>query len=71
MGQEKQAARRRWREFALAIALGNLLYFSLLPYLPHPLQHQIFQLDLGLGIDFLLCVGIYFGLRRWVFRRRV
>lgn len=71
MRQEKQTARRRWWEFAVAIVLGNLLYFSLLPVLPSPLQHQVFQLDLGLGLDFLLCVATYFGLRRWVFRRPV
>ncbi|MFQ5925803.1 MAG: hypothetical protein ACE5MH_00020 [Terriglobia bacterium] len=71
MGPEKKAAQRRWQEFAVAIVVGNLLYFSLLPSLPTPLQHRVFQLDLGLGLDFLLCVGTYLGLRRWVFRRRV
>jgi len=60
-------AGRRWLEFGVAIAIGNVLYFSLLPYLPERLQHQVFQLDAGLAVDFLLCVGIYLCLRRWVF----
>lgn len=61
---------RRWFEYLLAILLGNLLYFSLMPWLPRFLRHQRFALDLGLLLDFLLCLGVYVTLRRWVFRAR-
>lgn len=61
----------RWGQMLLAIALGNLLYYSLMPFLPRPLRHEIFQLDFGMALAFLFCVGIYFALGRWVFRRRV
>lgn len=71
MEKGQRASWRRWLQPAAAIAAGNLLYFSLLPYLPKLLQHQIFQIDLGLAVDFLFCVGAYFGLRRWWFGRRV
>lgn len=60
-----------WGEYLGAIVLGNLAYFALFPLLPGSWQHQVFQLDLGLALDFLFCVGAYLGLRRWVFRRRV
>jgi hypothetical protein len=43
-----------------AILLGNALYFLLLaPLLPEAWRHQRFALDLGLGLDFLLCLGLY------------
>ncbi len=63
-------SRRRWLHYGLAIGIGNLLYFSLLPHLPASLQHQVFQLDAGLALDFLLCVALYLLLRRWDFPRR-
>jgi len=51
---------RRWLEYLVAILLGNAIYgFSLVPHLPHYLQHQGFQVDLGMLLDFLVCVGVY------------
>ena len=54
------ASPRRWLEYLAAILLGNAIYYlSLLPHLPDVLQHQGFQADLGLLIDFVVCVGVY------------
>ena len=49
----------------LAIGTGNLFYFILLLVLPPPLRHTIFQVDLGLAVDFGLCLALYLALRRW------
>ena len=43
----------------LAILLGNLAYFALLPWLPPVARHRPFQLDLGTLLDFFFCVVAY------------
>jgi hypothetical protein len=52
----------------VAIILGNLVYFLLLPSLPPIARHHRFQLDLGTVVDFWFCLVAY-GLirtaRRW------
>ena len=51
---------RRWIEYVAAILAGNAIYFLVLfPALPPVLQHQPFVFDLGLALDFLLCVTVY------------
>ena len=59
---------RRWIEYTAAILAGNAIYFLVLfPSLPRVLQHQAprpdsalpFVFDLGLVLDFLLCVLVY------------
>jgi hypothetical protein len=59
---------------AAAVLLGNGLYFLVLfPWLPEGWRHQPFALDAGLGLDFLLCLGVYVLLRRarrWFDSRR-
>jgi hypothetical protein len=51
---------RRWLEYLIAILLGNAIYdFSLVPHLPPSLQHQGFQIDLGMLLDFIVCVAVY------------
>lgn len=56
----------------LAVLLGNAAYFLLLPSLPPAARHKLFQVDLGLVIDFWFCV-VAFGLIRtaqwWRHRR--
>jgi hypothetical protein len=41
----------------LAVLLGNLLYFAMMPKLPTALQHAPWRLDLGLLLDFCICVA--------------
>jgi hypothetical protein len=52
----------------VAIILGNLVYFLLLPSLPPAARHHPFHLDLGMVLDFWFCLVAY-GLirtaRRW------
>lgn len=51
---------RRWLEYLVAILLGNAVYyFSLVPHLPENLRHQGFQVDLGMFLDFVVCVVVY------------
>jgi hypothetical protein len=52
----------------VAIVLGNVVYFLLLPSLPQVARHRPFQIDLGMLLDFWFCLVAY-GLirtaRRW------
>lgn len=43
----------------LAIILGNLVYFALLPSLPAGARHRPFRLDLGTVLDFWFCLVAY------------
>lgn len=44
----------------VAIILGNLIYFLVLgPLLPPAGRHGVFRIDLGLAIDFGVCVAVY------------
>lgn len=47
----------------LAILLGNLVYFLVAGHLPLP-QHRLFQVDAGLLVDFLICLGLYALIRK-------
>lgn len=50
---------RRWAEYLLAVLSGNIIYLAIEPQLPTPLRHRMFQVDLGLALDFLICVALY------------
>ena len=56
---------RRWAEYLLAVLGGNIIYLAIEPQLPNPFRHRMFQVDLGLALDFLICVALY-GLIRFV-----
>jgi hypothetical protein len=43
----------------LAIILGNVVYFALIPSLPAVARHQRFHLDLGMILDFWFCLVAY------------
>jgi hypothetical protein len=47
-----------WRSVA-AVAVGNLVYFGVERFLPPKAQHQPFQLDWGLAVDFWFCLASY------------
>jgi len=42
-----------------AVLLGNILYFAASPYLPERWQHELFRIDAGLLLDFLVCAGAF------------
>jgi hypothetical protein len=44
-----------------AVLAGNAVYFLLLRYLPPQARHKPFRMDLGLIVDFWLCL-VAFGL---------
>ena len=52
----------------LAVVLGNVAYFALVPSLPMVARHRPTRIDLGMLIDFWFCLVAY-GLirtaRRW------
>ena len=51
---------RRWLEYLIAILLAQVIYyFSLVPHLPDVLRHHGSDIDLGMGVDFLVCVAVY------------
>jgi hypothetical protein len=51
---------RRLLKQLVAIVAGNLLYFFvLMPHLPSAGRHRPDRLDLGLVVDFWVCVVIY------------
>jgi hypothetical protein len=50
---------RRWAEYLVAVLGGNIVYLAIEPQLPTPLRHRMFQVDLGLALDFLICVALY------------
>jgi hypothetical protein len=56
---------RRWAEYLVAVLAGNIAYLFIEPQLPAAMRHRMFRVDLGLAIDFLMCVAIY-GLVRLV-----
>ena len=58
----------RWGRALIAVLVGNLAYFVLLPKLPAVMQHAPGRLDLGLLLDFCIC-GIVFVLLSLGWRR--
>ena len=46
---------RTWAKAMLAVLLGNLIYFALVPTLPASARHVPFRLDLGLLLDCGIC----------------
>ena len=47
----------------LAVLPGNAAYYILMPSLPVAARHRLFEVDLGLVVDFWFCV-VAFGLIR-------
>lgn len=43
----------------VAIVLGNVVYFLLLPSLPPVARHHPFRMDLGMVVDFWFCLVAY------------
>ena len=56
--------RRLWQSL-MAVLAGTIIYFGTERYLPMGAQHQIFQIDWGLALDFCLCL-ICYGLIRLI-----
>lgn len=64
----KPSVRLNFLQALLAIILGNLVYFALLPSLPPVARHHPLHLDLGMLLDFWFCVvawGLIKTARKW------
>ena len=64
----KLSVRSNFLQALLAVLLGNILYFLLVPSLPPVARHRPMRIDLGMAVDFWFCLVAY-GLirtaRRW------
>jgi hypothetical protein len=57
---------RNLLEAVIAVIAGNALYFlALWPHLPEHARHQVYRLDVGLAVDFWLCLAC-FGVVKWI-----
>jgi hypothetical protein len=57
----------------IAVVAGNAIYFLSMKHLPGPARHTTFKFDLGLVVDFWICLVIYGFLelfKRWRRSRR-
>ncbi len=62
---------RRWLEYLIAILVGNAIYyFSLQPHLPPIWRHPSAKIDLGLFLDFVVCVAVYGLIRLGIYVQR-
>jgi hypothetical protein len=50
--------RNFWKSLA-AVVLGNAVYFLLMPHLPSAARHAPNRLDVGLVVDFWVCLVVY------------
>lgn len=57
--------KRSFWQSLIAVLAGNAIYLSVERYLPLRAQHQLYQVDWGLAVDFWICVGCY-GLLRMI-----
>ena len=55
----KQSVSLNFLKALLAILLGNLAYFALLPSLPPVARHHPLRIDLGMILDFTFCLIAY------------
>jgi hypothetical protein len=51
--------KRQFQQSLIAVLAGNAIYFGVERYLPTPAQHQIYQIDWGLAVDFSICLVCY------------
>jgi hypothetical protein len=47
-----------WRSL-IAVLAGNAIYYSVERFLPPRAQHQLYQIDWGLAVDFWMCLVCY------------
>jgi len=66
----KGAVPRNFLQSLAAVVLGNAIYFLIMPHLPPVARHSAFRtFDLGIFIDFWICVVVY-GILEMIKRRR-
>lgn len=50
-----------------AVVAGNVVYFLVMPYLPPAAQHNPAKLDLGVIVDFWICL-VFLGIIKTVWK---
>jgi ABC-type uncharacterized transport system permease subunit len=63
-GRTGMMKRSIWQPL-IAVLAGNVIYLSVERFLPSRVQHQLYQVDWGLAVDFCICLVCY-GLLRLV-----
>ena len=58
MADSRQTPWGNFSEALVAVLLGNLIYFILMPHLPAEAQHRVFRQDWGIVVDFAICLQI-------------
>jgi len=58
-GRTRRPFTRSFWQSLIAILVGNALYYGVYRYLPPRAQHQLYQIDWGLAVDFWICVVCY------------
>ena len=53
------SVKRQFWQSLIAVLAGNAIYFSVERFLPARVQHQLFQIDFGLAVDFWICLVCY------------
>jgi len=53
----------------IAVVVGNIVYFLLVPYLPPAAHHVARRIDLGMVVDFWFCLAVL-GIVKMAARRR-
>jgi hypothetical protein len=43
----------------IAVLAGNVIYWSVERFLPSRGQHQLYQVDWGMAVDFCICLVCY------------
>jgi hypothetical protein len=70
----KPASSYSWQKlvkYLIAILIGNAIFFLVLsPHLPPKARHGINRIDLGLLIDFWVCVVVYGAIELMLRKRR-
>jgi hypothetical protein len=60
MANDKRLATAvRWLKYLAVILVGNLLYFTLMPYLPAGARHRSFHVDAGTLVDLWFCLVVF------------
>ena len=70
--ENKTARPKRWLKYLAVILIGNLLYFTLMPYLPVGARHRSFHVDAGTLVDLWFCLIVFgvFELAEFLWKRR-
>jgi hypothetical protein len=69
MADSRPSAWGNFSEALVAVLVGNLIYFFVMPHLPSLAQHRVFRQDWGIVVDFAICLVIFW-LVKMVARRR-